>query len=53
MPIFKILLILAVMVPAVFVMLRTAADLRRDIRRSRKQAKAQAGTDRSRLRVIR
>lgn len=53
MPIFKILLILAVMVPAAFVMLRTAADLRRDIRRSRQQARAQAGGDKSRLRVIR
>lgn len=53
MPFLKFGLVAAVMLPAAFVMFRTVADIRRDITRSRKQARAQAAENRGRFRVIR
>lgn len=48
----KLFLILAVLIPLLAILLRIAADIRRDLIRHRKKAREAAPSDRSRFRVI-
>lgn len=52
MSIVKIVLILIVMFPAGFVMIRTATDIRKDIIRDKRKARAEISQSRGRLRVV-
>jgi len=48
----KIILILLVLIPAAAIMLRTAADIRRDLIRHRKKAREASPPSRNRFRVV-
>lgn len=53
MSVLKIILILILLIPAAFLMLRTATDIRRDIIRHKKRVRAASPPGRERFRVVR
>lgn len=52
MSVLKIFLILVLLIPAGIIMMRTAADIRRDINRQKKKERAEAPSPRERFRVV-
>ena len=52
MSVLKIILILVVMVPSLFIMFRTAADVRRDIQRHKRAARGESSQGKKRFRVV-